>query len=172
MNAVILCEGKTDAILLSYYLGKMRGWQAGAKPPKWLEIKPAKNSSESVEWYQRGDDRLLICGVGGKDRFAEFFKEKILPPLIDSSAFSKMAVVTDRDNRSSPEIVASIYSGFKKAITDIKENEWTTNCFEDGFGLGHTLSVLLLIIPNDGKKPSLCKRDKARCHEIFVQSKT
>ena len=151
MNAVILCEGKTDAILLSYYLGKMRGWQAGAKPPKWLEIKPAKNSSESVEWYQRGDDRLLICGVGGKDRFAEFFKEKILPPLIDSSAFSKMAVVTDRDNRSSPEIVASIYSGFKKAITDIKENEWTTNCFEDGFGLGHTLSFLLLIIPNDSE---------------------
>jgi len=28
MNKLILCEGKTDAILLSYYLGKTAGWKS------------------------------------------------------------------------------------------------------------------------------------------------
>lgn len=151
MNSVILCEGKTDAILLSYYLGKMSGWQPGAKPPKGLEIKPTKNSLESVEWYQRGDDRLLICGIGGKDRFAEFFKEKILQPIKDSSAFSRIAVVTDRDDRNDSEIRDSIKIGFQALITNARENEWADNHFQDSFGLEHLLSFLLLIIPVDAE---------------------
>ena len=39
MNDLILCEGKTDAILLSYYLGRMRGWESVRKGPKGLEIR-------------------------------------------------------------------------------------------------------------------------------------
>ena len=27
MNSVILCEGGTDAVLLSYYLNKVSGWE-------------------------------------------------------------------------------------------------------------------------------------------------
>ena len=33
MNKIILCEGETDAILLSYYLGKVAGWKFCKKPP-------------------------------------------------------------------------------------------------------------------------------------------
>ncbi len=43
MNKLILCEGATDAILLSYYLEKTAGWTFCRKPPKDLQIK-------SVEW--------------------------------------------------------------------------------------------------------------------------
>lgn len=65
MNKLILCEGATDAILLSYYLGKMAGWRFCRKPPKNLMIKE-NGIEESVNWYEKGDDRLLICGTGGK----------------------------------------------------------------------------------------------------------
>ena len=34
MKKMILCEGQTDAILLSYYLGKVSGWEFCRKPPK------------------------------------------------------------------------------------------------------------------------------------------
>ena len=33
MNKIILCEGETDAILLSYYLDKVAGWKFCKKGP-------------------------------------------------------------------------------------------------------------------------------------------
>ena len=39
MNKLILCEGATDAILLSYYLEKIVGWKFCKKPPRDLQIK-------------------------------------------------------------------------------------------------------------------------------------
>lgn len=76
MNKLILCEGKTDAILLSYYLGKTAGWKFDRKGPKGLNFQRS-NSNESLSWYKKGDDYLLICGVGGKDNFGRFFHARI-----------------------------------------------------------------------------------------------
>ena len=93
MNKLILCEGKTDAILLSYYLGRVHHWAPCNKGPKELRISADEISGESAYWYQREEDRLLICGVGGKDKFGSFFKNKIEPAIIDAHAFSKVALV-------------------------------------------------------------------------------
>ena len=59
MNKLILCEGATDAILLSYYLEKTAGWTFCRKPPKDLQIKE-DGIEESINWYEKNDDRLLI----------------------------------------------------------------------------------------------------------------
>ena len=72
MNKLILCEGKTDAILLSYYLRKVAGWKFVKKGPSGLTIQQS-NDNESICWYKKDDDYLLICGVGGKDNFGNFF---------------------------------------------------------------------------------------------------
>ena len=88
MNKLILCEGKTDAILLSYYLGKMEGWKFIKKGPSGLSIQQP-NDNESISWYKRQDDYLLICGVGGKDNFGHFFNERIKTPQIMTNAFEK-----------------------------------------------------------------------------------
>ena len=42
MNRLILCEGKTDAILLGYYLMKTNGWELERKPP------PIRDSEKTV----------------------------------------------------------------------------------------------------------------------------
>ncbi len=76
MNKLILCEGATDAILLSYYLEKIVGWKFCKKPPRDLQIKE-DGIEESINWYEKGEDRLLICGTGGKDRIKSFFENKI-----------------------------------------------------------------------------------------------
>ena len=57
MNKLILCEGETDAILLSYYLGRVSGWQYSKKGPSGLEIR-ATSHNESVNWYWKGNDYL------------------------------------------------------------------------------------------------------------------
>ena len=79
MNKVILCEGQTDAILLSYYLAKVSGWRFCKKPPKNVDIKE-DTFDQSINWYEKGNDHLLICGVGGKDKISSFFHAKILRP--------------------------------------------------------------------------------------------
>ena len=101
MNKLILCEGKTDAILLSYYLGCVQQWIPCMRGPKNFRISVDEKSGESAYWYQRGEDRLLICGVGGKDKFGGFFADflrifgtspqcrrkikKLIPKIFDTS---------------------------------------------------------------------------------------
>ena len=92
MNSLILCEGKTDAVLLSYYLEKTCGWMH-RKALKSLDIKADERNNESANWYSKGEENLLICGVGGKDNFDNFFKQKIQATMIDSSAFRLLSGV-------------------------------------------------------------------------------
>ena len=147
MNKLILCEGKTDAILLSYYLDRTQGWTPCRRSPKGLNIQAGEGRTESAFWYQRGEDRLLICGVGGKDCFGSFFDRKIRPAIVDSQAFSRLAVVTDRDDRTQSAILADMLRHFDPIITDLKQNTWIKNRYQDSFGLEQELLALLLVIP-------------------------
>ena len=99
MNKLILCEGKTDAIFLSYYLEQVCGWTHRFPKrdiPTGFRLEADTVKGESVEWYRKGDDFLLICGVGGKDNFNSFIGGKIIPAVTDGGVFSQIAVVTDR----------------------------------------------------------------------------
>ena len=147
MNKLILCEGKTDAILLSYYLGCVQQWIPCMRGPKNFRISVDEKSGESAYWYQRGEDHLLICGVGGKDKFGGFFADKIQAAILDAQVFSKVALVTDRDDRQEEDITAEVCRIFAPAITQAKQNHWVENAYQDGFGQKQTLSFLLLIIP-------------------------
>ena len=44
MNKLILCEGETDAILLSYYLGRTCGWRYVKNSPAGVKIQPNRQS--------------------------------------------------------------------------------------------------------------------------------
>ncbi|WP_337575877.1 DUF3226 domain-containing protein [Allofournierella sp.] len=149
MNKLILCEGKTDAILLSYYLDRVHHWTPCKKGPKEVRISADEISGESAYWYQREEDRLLICGVGGKDKFGSFFKNKIEPAIIDAHAFSKVALVTDRDDRKEEDVTSEVYRHFERVITRVEQNRWVSNLYQDSFGQQQNLSFLLLIIPTD-----------------------
>ncbi|MGN0404658.1 MAG: hypothetical protein ACI4F1_05520 [Bariatricus sp.] len=59
MNKLILCEGKTDAILLSYYLGKTAGWKFVKKGPSGLAIQQP-NDNESISWYKNIVDKTAV----------------------------------------------------------------------------------------------------------------
>ena len=128
MNKLILCEGKTDAILLSYYLGKIAGWKFVKKGPSGLAIQQP-NDNESISWYKKNDDYLLICGVGGKDNFGNFFNERIRIPQITTNAFEKIAIITDRDDREVIDICNSLSEDMSGFFKDIQDREWCENCY-------------------------------------------
>ena len=148
MNKLILCEGKTDAILLSYYLEKTCGW-SHRNAVKHLEIKADETKNESAYWYKRSNENLLICGVGGKDSFGAFFKDKIHEIMINADAFSKIAVVTDRDDRQISSICDSLLSAFGPVATSAECNFWRKNSYTNSFGQQVSVDYLLLVVPHE-----------------------
>ncbi len=148
MNKLILCEGETDAILLSYYLGKVAGWQFCKKPPKDIAIKP-DSFQESVNWYEKDDDRLLICGAGGKDCIQSFFRKKILKPVIDAGAFSRIALVLDRDDKAVDSVEDHASYIFRPVVSEMKNNQWVENTYDDAYGTKQTMEALLVAIPTE-----------------------
>ena len=151
MNKLILCEGETDAILLSYYLGRTCGWRYVKNSPAGVKIQADKTCGESVNWYQRDGDYLLICAVGSKDRFHTFFDKKIAPPLKSSSAavFSKIALVLDHDEDTEAEIVQRIREELALVARNALHNVWTMHEYQNGYGETQQLEFLLLIIPKN-----------------------
>jgi hypothetical protein len=148
MNKLILCEGETDAILLSYYLRKVAGWEFCRKGPKNLEIRK-RNGNESINWYRKEEDYLLICGVGGKDNFGNFFDTRIKMPLVTVNAFEKIAIVTDRDDRMVDEISQLLLVSMDEFFTDIQDRVWSSNSYQDAFGMEKTIELLLVVIPRE-----------------------
>lgn len=145
MNRVLLCEGVTDAILLSYYLEKVSGWKY-CKGPKNLEIK-TKNRNESVNWYRKGEEYLLICGVGGKNNFAKFFETRIKNPIFMSDAFQKIVFVTDRDERADSEIINELYT--EDMLKNLEDRRWRNNIYRNAYEMEKMLEVLLVVIPKE-----------------------
>ena len=149
MNRLILCEGKTDAILLGYYLMKTDGWELERKPPSGLAIK-AQEQNENVAWYKKDDERLMICAVGGKDNFGQFFSRYIQRPILNASngdPFPRIALVTDRDDRDIVEIERDVTEQLSPFFVGTKNREWITNNYLDSFGMEKQIETLLIIIP-------------------------
>ncbi|MCR4702501.1 MAG: hypothetical protein K5665_02430 [Saccharofermentans sp.] len=147
MNSLILCEGMTDAILLSYYLIKTAGWSY-CKQPKDIAIIEDKIKGESVNWYKKNEDRLLICGVGGKDKMKSFFADKILRTMTDAAAFSKIAVVLDRDDKEITDVEAHASSIFQPVIKSMINNQWISNTYKGPY-LDENVEALLVVIPTE-----------------------
>lgn len=146
MRSVILCEGKTDAILLSYYLGRVYGWNPLKGQPKNCRIE-TDCADQNVDWYVHNNDNLLICAVGGNTNFGTFYHEKIERPLIDSDAFQKLVIITDHDNNT----IRKIETNINKAVWDekqyFKSGMWTTATYKNSFEQSKEIQTLLKIIP-------------------------
>lgn len=175
MNKLILCEGKTDAILLSYYLQKTCGW-AHHQPLKNINIKADDAKGESAYWYKKDNEFLLICGVGGRDKFRSFFSEKLLPAITDSDAFSRIAVVTDRDQKSEEEMITDLRRWFTPIITEVKNNSWVMNHYTNSYQMKVEVDVLMLLIPleSQGALETLLLEaisEQVEDREIVTQSK-
>ena len=149
MNKLILCEGETDAILLSYYLELTCLWKH-CNAPSGLKIRVEMNRGESAYWYQRDKDNLLICAVGSKDSFGFFFENRISSPLYDTDeAFSRIALVIDHDEESVSSIEEKIQSCFPPVTANAKNNKWIRNEYTNSYEQTKELDFLLLVIPSD-----------------------
>ena len=151
MTRIILCEGKTDVILLSYYLGQCHGWEFNKNPTKF-KVKLHDVENQFIAHYKKGKEELCICSVGGKDNFISFYKEYVERYIVDSENGElefKLVIITDRDDREILDIEKQIEKGLSPHITKLKNQKWTSNPFVNSFSQVGSLLVLGIIIPQE-----------------------
>lgn len=90
---------------------------------------------------------MLICGVGGKDRFDEFFRTRIEAAMIDSDLFAKIAVVSDRDAETTEQLVKNFTASFSPIISQVQNNQWMINTYQNSFQQAMVVEFLLVVIP-------------------------
>lgn len=151
MKSILLCEGKSDAILISYYLDKVKGWKfCGRKDKRKVKIPIRNKNNEEANWYELNEDLLAIWGVGGKDNFKYAIRKILeLNSLSDKEdAFNKIIVVRDRDDIENDEDILNDLSIYLKKV-EIYNNEWSEKEYINEFNESIILKILPIVIPFD-----------------------
>ncbi len=128
MNSLILCEGKTDCILLQYYLEKVHSW---------TRVSGSSFHAVSGAWsnqFRKGENTLIISETKGCSRLAEGLATAIqrnenAAPGSKEDFFDRIIIFTDNDETDSP---AKIFGDIKEQLkstsvsipTDIQKNLW------------------------------------------------
>lgn len=158
MNSIILCEGESDQILLSYYLQNQYGWVYDKLSENKLKKINPSSSSESICSYKKNTHCLNIWAVGGKENFVKALNSILFNNKINDlkHLFSeKIVVMTDND--SSQEVLKlteDMNNVFLEYKIDVKleEQKWVKG--QQNIDLEvepKLLQVLELIVPPDGK---------------------
>ena len=156
---LLLCEGVTDQILISYYLGYVSGW-------KYSNLKDVPFADyKQLAWYQRDNHIMGIWPVGGNS-FDSALNEIARLENCEHK-FDKIAIITDNDsNEESNERYENICNSIVQHFTlrdDITranflgaKNQWITidiiNQFKDKSNKivtdDNQIEFCFLLIPN------------------------
>lgn len=150
MKSLLICEGKTDSIVLSYYLNKEFGWEYDKdKNNDKNRIRLKKDDYQTENTYKKAVDELTILSVGGCSRYEETISRilDVLAKANDNQNFDKVIVVSDKDNYE----VSELESDFSRFFNiSIKNQEWVKLDINTSFGEKLIVDVLLIIIPDNG----------------------
>lgn len=149
MKSVILCEGKTDAVLLSYYLIKVHGWKFDRNIK--MRIPVLNNTNSNQDWYKKDNDQLLILAVGGNSCFNNSIEHilKIIK-LGGNDSFENILILTDRDNSVNDKFILDELSYNFKMIDSkfqLANNEWRNINIVDSFNENISINIGTIIIP-------------------------
>jgi len=133
MKRAIICEGKTDAILVGYFLIKVYGWFYSKQT--FLQL-PYDKPNEVLNWYthpNRVGSELVVWGAGGITRVGQKVSEIIertRSEHIGQNRFDHVVVLIDRDNRTIEQCEDLVRGWFLAAglqfADDITAGEWKT----------------------------------------------
>ena len=145
MNSIILCEGETDQILISYYFIVNLGFTPVKNAKDFPACVPKKlnpqNNAEKIWSYYREKDNLIIWAVGGHDDVFENALKKVLyQNKIDSltnGSYSRICIITDHD---SDKELAGFWERISECLAHygiedtLKEREWISTLQNTDFG--------------------------------------
>ena len=151
IEAMILCEGETDQILLGLYLEGTSNYSyfANHEYDKMF-------SSKSINWYKDNEKRIIGIWDNGGNQFdtalnSICFREKSFEHIINH-----IVVVTDYDDENamterSQGVYGTVFEGLgvdKGKIPSRICNVWHTVFFDNPFG-SHCIKLCYLLVPLD-----------------------
>lgn len=142
MTELVLVEGVSDVQLISYYLQNVYGWKH--ERDNMLGIEPL-DEYEHIESLSQNENQVVLCGVGGNDKFAHFVEQHRINYIIVEREISSLMVVTDRDEASDARIRNQINVALEQI--SVESNCWKQNPIRDSFGQAKSIYTYLLIIP-------------------------
>jgi hypothetical protein len=156
MKRAVICEGKTDAILVGYFLIKVYGWFYSKR--SFLKL-PYDERNEILNWYThpaKPGSELAVWGAGGITRVSEkvtAIAERTRDEHLPDDRFDRVVVLIDRDDRTVDECLVLIgdwlrsagldFAGpvalgaWKRATTELKKVPPET----------HAVDVLSIVLP-------------------------
>ncbi len=146
MTELVLVEGVSDVLLISYYLQNVYGWKH--ENSNVLGI-TENDTYEHIECLAKEDSQLILCGVGGNGKFASFVEKHRVNTMLVEKDIASLMIVTDRDEDTDGKIARRI----KKALAGltIRAGRWISNDITDSFGQSKSINTYLLVVPNDEK---------------------
>lgn len=105
-RSMIICEGESDQIILSYYFEKQFGYRFDRKKGELPNILNENPKAEFVRLYRRSEDgdEIVIWAIGGHSLFDDAVNAIL---EINQSSFdicySSIVVITDNDTRRETE---------------------------------------------------------------------
>lgn len=155
MTKIILCEGATDAILISYYLITVNGWRAKDNKANRF-VPPFKipyDDTQRLYWYNRGDDVLAIFAVGGVDRFRSALSEILMINKgLGNHWADRLVIISDRDHATSEtEVIQTLQDEFAahEIVAVLENNAWATVEQVSEFEEEMQIDVACLVVPFD-----------------------
>lgn len=152
MNSLILCEGKTDCILLQYYMEKVHLWRRITKSAFHAVAGAWSNS------FEKNDNFLFVSETKGCSRIAEgvfsaVIRNQNASPGNNDEYFDKIVVFTDNDESDTCEnIISSISDKLNTTSisfnTPIRKNIWNKGTIQTIEG-ERAVELYVMFIPFD-----------------------
>ena len=148
MNAILLCEGETDQIILSYYFIKRFNYAYRKDLSKLLNV---NSQAEHISLYVHDDDKLTIWAVGGNDLLIPALEKVFnINKTNAGKVYEKIVVIADRDSSLELE---NLWKELKKCMNkfgindEFRSEEWISVNQNIDFNDTLSLEILGLGIP-------------------------
>ena len=157
-RSMIICEGESDQIILSYYFINQFHYKHTNKLNKILDIKPSnkKKETEFVNLYTRAEDgdEVVIWAIGGQSRFEEALQALLVKNRknLPNEVYSKILIITDHDNENETEQLWKTLNVKLKSFeidTTLSSGQWTEGKQKIGFDEPLSIKFLGLAVPPD-----------------------
>ncbi len=154
---IILCEGKTDAVLISYFLITVHKYSYSKKEIVKL---PIEKQNEEANWYIKENHSLVIWAVGGYDRLKQCLAaviERNESEMRSEYRFDKVILMLDRDSRTDRQITTDISNWFQESKirhkAEILIDEWIacSITLKKIPPENYSIYILPLVIPPEGE---------------------
>lgn len=143
MFYVILCEGKTDSVVINHVMSSV-GFEYTNKRTKLAKFNLLKN--QSVDYFKDNNDILAIWNVAGYNNIKNSVEEIIKLNKTDK-VVDILSIVVDRDFDNISGIEDEISAYFEEDVK-LENKIWKEYQFTDGFGEVKQLKILLTIVPD------------------------